>query len=112
VRLAILIPVFNHLDETAHCVDRVRRCRSVPSRIVVLDDGSTDDTPGWCAAQNDVDTVRLPHRGFTATVNAGIRRALRAGEVPVVLNNDTDGSRRQRHLRLRASPVLSAGRVH
>src|SRR5262245_9052133 len=48
-RVAIAIPAYN---EARHLPALIARCRSVdPAVIVVVDDGSTDDTPAVLAAE-------------------------------------------------------------
>lgn len=61
-------------------------------RITVLDNGSTDDSLAWLAANYPaVEVVALGRNlGFAAANNVGMRRALAAGaEYVALLNNDT-----------------------
>jgi GT2 family glycosyltransferase len=88
----VVIPSYNgrHLLET--CLASVIRHRPAAPRIevIVADDGSTDDTPGWLSETHpDVRLVRLVrNRGFCAAANVGIEAA--RGEFLQLLNNDTE----------------------
>ena len=90
--LSIVIPSYNgrHLLQT--CLPSVarHRPRGVAIEIIVSDDGSTDDTAPWLAANHP--EIRLLTRerngGFVAAANAGIAAA--RGEFIQLLNNDTE----------------------
>lgn len=57
VRLLIAIPVFNEQKYLGRVLDEVRRFHP---DVLVVDDGSTDDTPIILAARNDVAVIRHP----------------------------------------------------
>lgn len=83
----LVIPVFNHARLTAQCLNTVLgrdRCR-----VVVVDDGSTDTTPGLLASFGDrIKVVRhSENRGFAESCNDGA--ALATGKYIILLNNDT-----------------------
>src|SRR5262245_37903886 len=62
-------------------------------RIVIVDNGSTDDSPGYFRRRFGNQVIIVENRanlGFAAGVNVGIRRALADGARAVLLlNNDT-----------------------
>lgn len=91
---SIIIPVHNHSDYTARCLERVLETlpRDLDVEIIVVDDASTDDTPAILARFHDADRrvkpLRCDHnRGFVGACNLGAGQA--RGEVLVFLNNDT-----------------------
>ncbi|HEX8506767.1 MAG TPA: glycosyltransferase family 2 protein [Hymenobacter sp.] len=89
--LYIIIPVFNRWQYTRACLESLRRQTSQDFRIVVVDDGSTDETAAALARDfPEVEVVTGDGNLFwTAGVNAGIRRALALGATRVMtLNND------------------------
>lgn len=88
-RASIVIPVFNQFAHTLACLRAIAaHPPKVTCEIIVVDDGSTDETPGALA---QVDGLRCLRRsgngGFVAACNDGARQA--RGEYLVFLNNDT-----------------------
>lgn len=86
---SLIIPVFN---QAAHTLDCLRAIAEHPPRIaceiLVVDDGSTDQTAGWMTQINGVHFHRRNQNGgFIATCNEGAAHA--RGEFLVFLNNDT-----------------------
>ena len=88
--VSIVIPVHNHLDHTARCLDSVKaNTAHALIQIVVVDDASTDSTPNFLSRSQGLTLVRNEaNLGFTGAVNAGIEAS--SGEFVVLLNNDTE----------------------
>ena len=84
---AVIIPVFNQARLTAQCLDTILACDH--GRVVVVDDASTDATPGLLAGYGDrIQVLTHPtNRGFAASCNDGA--ALVTTEYFIFLNNDT-----------------------
>jgi glycosyltransferase involved in cell wall biosynthesis len=62
LRVLIAIPVFNEQGYVSSVLDQVRR---VGSDILVVDDGSTDRTPGILASAKDIAVITHPeNRGY------------------------------------------------
>ena len=62
MRLLIAIPVFNEQKYLGRVLDKVRRFHP---DVLVVDDGSTDDTPKILASRTDVAVIRHPtNRGY------------------------------------------------
>lgn len=83
----IVIPVFNQCQLTAQCLDAL--IDQGHSRIVVVDDGSTDDTPTVLARYRDRIRVicHAENDGFSVSCNDGA--AVAETDYVVFLNNDT-----------------------
>lgn len=87
MRYTIVIPVLNQLHYTKQCVDSLIANGVPAASIVVIDNGSTDETPQWLASRPDIRSVRNP-------VNLGCGGAWTQGallsdsEWVVLLNND------------------------
>jgi glycosyltransferase involved in cell wall biosynthesis len=95
--VSTIIPCYNHGALLARAVESVMSCRDELGReIIVVDDGSTDDTPAVCAKLMrtfpSVRTIRQPNRGLSSARNAGIRAA--SGDLVHFLDADdyVDGS--------------------
>jgi GT2 family glycosyltransferase len=94
-RVSIVIPVRDAWAETRRCLRALAAtippAESRRVEVVVVDDGSTDGTPGRLARLRTPFPLRcLPNRGrgFAAASNRGARAA--RGRTLVFLNNDTE----------------------
>ncbi|MFN2607035.1 MAG: glycosyltransferase [Acidimicrobiales bacterium] len=93
--MAVVILTWNALRFTQACLRSLREVTDHPAwRVVVVDNGSTDGTVDWLAAQPDLTVVENGrNEGFSRGCNIGIA-ATDADEDVVLLNNDvvvTDG---------------------
>jgi GT2 family glycosyltransferase len=74
---------WNSLPHLQRCLDALRRQSLRDFELVIIDNGSTDDSPAWLAARDLSALVGAPARlvalpdntGFAAGMNAGLRRA-------------------------------------
>ncbi len=83
--VSIIIPTFNRLWSLPKAVDS---CLSTSCRtkIIVVDDGSTDGTWEWLQTRNDVQAIRQPNLGKDWAVNRGFAAA--TGEYVRFLDSD------------------------
>jgi len=87
MRYTVVIPVLNQLRYTQQCIDSLCANGVPAAAILVIDNGSTDDTPQWLASRPDLRSVRNP-------VNFGCGGAWTQGAMlsdsdwVVLLNND------------------------
>ncbi|HEX7436065.1 MAG TPA: glycosyltransferase [Caldimonas sp.] len=83
----VVIPVLNQLHYTQQCVHSLLSHGVAAESLLIIDNGSTDDTPEWLAAQPEIRSVRNP-------VNLGCGGAWTQGALlarsdwVVLLNND------------------------
>lgn len=87
----VTIPTFNNYEDTRRALTSLQALTYPNFRIVVVDNGSTDETVARLPAE--FPEVRLHcnshNLGFAAGINVGLRVALDAGaEFVLVLNND------------------------
>jgi glycosyltransferase involved in cell wall biosynthesis len=86
-RICVVVPVYNH----ALTVRRVVLEAQARLPVIVVDDGSTDDTPTVLAAQNGFQLITLPrNRGKAAALRAGFEKALALGFTHAI-TLDADG---------------------
>ena len=92
--ISVVIPTFNRRDILEKCLSALE-CQSTGSEIadyevVVVDDGSTDDTPGWLRSSSaEFPRVRLieqSHGGPAEGRNRGVAHA--RGDVIVFIDSD------------------------
>ena len=106
--VSVLIPVFNGAKYLAATIESVLAQEGVDTEIIVVDDGSTDESVEVARAfEPRVRIVCRPHSGLAATRNAALREA--RGNFIAHLDNDdllTPGSLQVRLARLLADPQL------
>lgn len=93
VAITVIIPAYNYAHYLPRALDSVFRQSFPPVRIVVVDDGSTDDTPAVlehylakAPATPELLTFRQINQGPSAARNHGIRQAI--GDYIVFLDAD------------------------
>lgn len=90
--LYVIIPVHNRWTYTKRCLESLREQTFTDFIVVVVDDGSTDDTADRLKEQFP-EVVRLQGDGtlfWTAATNMGVRYAMDQGaDYVMTLNNDT-----------------------
>lgn len=85
--VSVIVPTYNRAWILAEAVDSVLNQEYTDFELIVVDDGSTDETPQLLAAYgDDLTVIRQPNRGVSAARNAGIRAA--AGELIAFLDSD------------------------
>lgn len=106
--VSVVIPCFNAAAFLATAVESVIRQRGDPIEIIVVDDGSTDETASIALSFGSaVKLLRQPNAGIGAARNAGL--ALAGGEIVAFLDADdlwTDNSLAARLMVLQASPDI------
>ncbi|MEI6126908.1 MAG: glycosyltransferase family 2 protein, partial [Pseudomonadota bacterium] len=88
--VSIIIPAYNQAHHTLACIGSIARHTACAHEIIVIDNASSDNTPGLLhALGNPALTViaNQENRGFAIACNQGIRAA--RGRHIVLLNNDT-----------------------
>jgi len=86
----IIIPNYNGAELLPTCLDSLRRQTRHDLCVVVVDDGSTDDSRELLARRYpEAQVLALPaNRGLATAVNAAFHAT--GGEYVVLLNNDTE----------------------
>ena len=76
--ISVIIPACNAARTLDDAITSIRSQRCAPMEIILVDDGSTDDTAQVAARHPDLVVLRQPNRGPAAARNRGILAA--AGE--------------------------------
>lgn len=99
--VSVIIPAYNEADRIAETVLAAKRISSA-SEIIVVDDGSCDDTGKVVESAGADRVIRQTHRGKGAALNAGV--AASSGEVILMLDADLGESASQAEALIR--PVV------
>ena len=115
---SIIIPGCKPLELIRPCITALRRYTRRPWELIVIDDGSSDDTSAYLESVRDAVSVpvtvitNVTSRGIAAAINQGLKAA--RGEYLVLLNNDvvvTDGWLGQLIALANAKGDFTAGRA-
>jgi glycosyltransferase involved in cell wall biosynthesis len=110
--ISVIIPVFNRASEVCNAIDSALAQTLPPLEVIVVDDGSTDETPDVLTRYGDrIRVVRQSNQGVAAARNAGI--AVARGDLLAFLDSDDVWLSRKLELqasRIEADPEL--GLVH
>jgi GT2 family glycosyltransferase len=88
-RVSVIIPTYNRADLVCRAIDSALAQTHPDIEIIVVDDGSTDATPGRLAAYGArIRVLRQPNAGVCAARNNGI--ALAGGEFIAFLDSDDE----------------------
>lgn len=86
-RISVIIPVFNGAQEVARAIDCALAQRDCEVEVIVVNDGSTDETKRVLDAYGDrVHAIHQQNQGPTATRNNGIKVA--TGDWVAFLDHD------------------------
>ena len=86
IRISVVIPCFDQGRFLADAIESVLAQTTPPYEVIVVDDGSRDDTADVASRYPQVRCVRQTHRGLAAARNAGL--AASAGDAIVFLDAD------------------------
>ena len=85
--VSVIVPTFNRGWILKKAIDSVCAQRFTDFELIVVDDGSSDETPDLLRVYGDrIRAVRQANRGVSAARNAGIRQA--RGELIALLDSD------------------------
>lgn len=73
--VSVVIPAYNGDRFLAEAIQSVLDQRYEPLQLIVVDDGSTDDSAQVARSFPAVELIQQPNRGLSAARNAGVRAA-------------------------------------
>ena len=80
---SIIIPSCNPLESTRQCIAALRRYTRRPWELIVIDDGSSDETSAYLESVRDAVSgpvtviTNVKSRGIAAAINQGLKAARR-----------------------------------
>jgi glycosyltransferase involved in cell wall biosynthesis len=87
LRVSVIIPAFNAANYLPEAIHSALNQTIEPFEVVVVDDGSDDETPAVAASFGQaIQYDRQPHKGLPATLNRGVQLA--RGELLAFLDHD------------------------
>ena len=108
--VSVIIPAFNSWEFLAEAVSSVRAQSYEPLEIIIIDDGSTDETAALIASLGqDIKAASQPNQGPAAARNHGLKKA--RGKFIAFLDADdqwTEGKLTSQVRRLFGEPGLDA----
>lgn len=84
--ISVIIPCYNQARYLSDAIESVRRQTHPDVEIIVIDDGSTDDTSAVASNYPEARCIRQKNSGLSAARNAGIRES--GGDFLVFLDAD------------------------
>lgn len=106
---AVLLPVYNEERTVDSVLDAVRF--HFDGEIIVVDDGSTDETPRVLASRDDITVVHLDRNcGYGCALKIGFRIAHDLG-VSQLVTMDCDGQHEPAHITQFLSAIAAGGDI-
>ncbi|MCB0078304.1 MAG: glycosyltransferase [Anaerolineales bacterium] len=89
MKISVVIPAWNGGEVLPQCLEALQQQSHPPAEIIVVDDGSSDESGHWLAEQDDQIMLlcNAESTGFVLASNRGIAHA--TGDLIVLLNQDT-----------------------
>lgn len=84
--VSVIIPCYNHAHFLSEAIESVQAQTHRPTQVVVVDDGSTDDTQQVATRYADVQYIYQDNQGLAAARNTGIRES--TGDFLIFLDAD------------------------
>src|SRR4051794_10354756 len=85
--VSVIVPAYNYERYLSLAIESALAQTHSPLEVIVVDDGSTDDTPRVLAAYGDrIRAIRQPNQGAGAARNTGI--AASRGDYLAFLDSD------------------------
>jgi len=94
-KITVVIPAYNEAHAIGEVLDDIQQhCSEIVAQVIVVDDGSSDDT-ARVAESKKVTVIRQGHnRGYGASLKTGIR----AADTDWIVTMDADGQHRAEYL--------------
>lgn len=106
MKLTIIIPAYNEESTIGHVIQQVRAVNlpDAEKEIVVVNDGSTDQTEAIARSKGAVVIQHIINRGLGGALGTGIEAALRRG-ADILVTCDADGQHSPDDIRKVVEPI-------
>lgn len=119
-KIAIIILNWNGKEDTLHCLNSLKHLEPIPHEIIVVDNGSSDDSVHAIRTHHPEVTLieNSDNLGFAGGNNIGIRYALQTEATHLLLlNNDTEVDSHlltafMNHFRQHPEAGILGGKIH
>lgn len=101
-KITVIIPAYNE-EKTIQQV--IREVKSYTENIIVIDDGSTDNTRKMAEQEGAIIYHHIINRGLGGALSTGIQAAL-LGEADIFLTFDADGQHRAEDIPKMIKPII------
>lgn len=105
MKISVIIPIYNTEQKLVRCLDSVRNQSFSDFECIMVDDGSTDDSPKiadrYAAIDSRFKAIHKPNGGVSSARNVGLDQA--AGEWIVFV--DSDDVLKENHLSIMYSAI-------
>ncbi len=85
-RVSVIVCSYNGGSTLEQCLHSLENLNYLDYEVILVDDGSTDDTPSIAARFSDVRTIRQTNMGLSAARNVGLAAA--TGEIVAYTDSD------------------------
>jgi GT2 family glycosyltransferase/intein/homing endonuclease len=85
-KVDIVIPTYKNLRGLQHCIDSIRKCTDIKYRIIVVNNGNSEELHKYLEQQGDLTYIRKAPLNFAQAVNEGIRAG--SSKYVMILNDD------------------------
>jgi len=79
MKIACIIVTFNRMKMLKQCIETVERQSYTEFDIIVVNNGSTDNSREWLAGKNNIYTINQENMGGAGGFYAGVQRAYEKG---------------------------------
>lgn len=86
VKTSIIIPQHNGVHMLSDCIASIKQHTTQPYEIIVVDNGSSDESVDYCLHEDVILVSLSDNKGFPAACNLGMKVA--SGSEILLLNND------------------------
>ncbi|WP_153800200.1 glycosyltransferase family 2 protein [Foetidibacter luteolus] len=74
-KIAVVVVTYNRLNLLKDCINAIRSQTTAYEKLIVVNNGSTDETPAWLDSQGDLDVIHQKNVGSAGGFYTGVKYA-------------------------------------